>query len=143
MKAFPPVAVTLPWYEPDSKLHGTMMTVRLVLSRPDGTPLTRGSSDSAWGTGVRRMLAGKLPGARRGRRAPGWNIHRARHTFASAQLRAGVDIVRVAAWMGDTVQVVATTYAHLMPEDGGEDGRAAVDAFFGPGERNVQTGGAV
>ena len=149
VKRFAPVAVTLPWYEPDSRLHGTMVTVRLVLTRPDGTPLTRGSSASAWETGVRRMLTGKLPGVRKGRRVPGWNIHRARHTFASVQLREGVDIVRVAAWMGDTVAVVAQAYAHLMREDDDEDGRTAVDRFFaargsgtGSSARNVPSGGA-
>jgi integrase len=134
--AFPPVPVTLPWYEPGSKMHGELVTVRLVLTRPDGTPLTRGSSDSAWATGVRRMLAGTVPGARRkGRRVRGWNIHRGRHTAASAWLRAGIDIVRVAAWLGDTVAVVSTTYAHLMPgdDDGETHGREAVGAFFGGG----------
>ena len=146
MERFPPVAATLPWYEPDSKLHGTMMTVRLVLTRPDGTPLTRGSSASAWETGVKRMLRGKVPGIRKGRRVPGWNIHRARHTYASVQLRDGVDIVRVAAWMGDTVQVVADTYAHLLRRDDDEDGRAAVDAFFASpraGARGVPSEDAV
>lgn len=142
MRRFPPVPVTLPWHEPGSKLHGTEMTVRLVLTRPDGTPLTRGSSGSAWETGVRRALKGKVPGAGKGRRTRGYNVHRARHTAASAWLRAGVDVVRVASWLGDTVTVVTQTYAHLMPddEDGERAGREAVGEFFGgsPGARDVQ-----
>lgn len=145
--SFPPVAVTLPWYEPGSKMHGQPVTVRLVLTRPDGTPLTRGSSGSAWETGVRRLLAARVPGAgRKGRRVRGWNIHRGRHTAASAWLREGVDIVRVAAWLGDTVAVVSTTYAHLMPgdEDGEAHGREAIEAFFsdGPRVRDVSSEGS-
>lgn len=145
---FPPVAVTLPWYEPGGKLHGAMVTVRLVLTRPDGTPLTRGSSDSAWRTAVTRMMASRTPGGRRRRvLARGWNIHRARHTYASAQLRKGVDVVRVAAAMGDTVTVITQAYAHLMPDDDGDaDLRDAVDAFFagsGASDRNVTGRGAL
>lgn len=154
MGRWAPVPVTLPWYEPGARLHGTAVTVRLVLARPDGTPLTRGSADSAWRTGAARMLAASVPGARRGRAAArGYNMHRTRHTAASAWLRAGIDVVRVAAWLGDTVTVVTQTYAHLMPgDDGDADGRAAVDGFFGlsapdvpsgePGEESAQAGTA-
>jgi len=56
-------------------------------------------------------------------------MHALRHTAASAWLAAGVDIVSVAAWLGDTVQVVLATYAHLMP-DADERGRKAMNAFF-------------
>ena len=39
------------------------------------------------------------------------------------------DIVAVAAWLGDTVETVHGTYAHLMP--GADDrGRKAMDEFF-------------
>jgi hypothetical protein len=64
--------------------------------------------------------------------------HALRHTAASVWLRAGIDVVRVSSWLGDTPQVVLQTYAHLMPGDSGDDGRAAVDAFFaGPGARKM------
>ena len=39
------------------------------------------------------------------------------------------DIVAVAAWLGDTVQTVHRTYAHLMP-DADDRGRKAMDEFF-------------
>jgi hypothetical protein len=50
-------------------------------------------------------------------------------TGASVWLSRGADIVAVAAWLGDTVETVHRTCAHLMP---GADyrGRAAMDEFF-------------
>jgi integrase len=56
-------------------------------------------------------------------------MHGLRHTAASAWLSAGADIVAVAAWLGDTVETVYKTYAHLMP-DADECGRKAIDQFF-------------
>jgi hypothetical protein len=47
--------------------------------------------------------------------------------------------VRVAAWMGDTVEMVGKTYAHLMPDDDDDDGRAAIEAYYaGRSARNVR-----
>jgi integrase len=146
MEKFPPVAVTLPWHEPGSKLHGTMVTVRLVLSRDGRAPASRNVMDAAWRTGAGRALAAQGIGRSRKRSAArGHGIHRLRHTFASTQLRAGVDVVRVAAWLGDTVQVVTTTYAHLVPDDhdGEAAGRAALAAFLGSCAAPVQDGDAV
>jgi integrase len=118
LEEFPAAEVTLPWHEPGSKLHGTMVPVRLLLSGEGGVPLTAGALQSAWRSAT-------------GRKVKGMNPHRLRHTYASMQLRKGVDVVRVAAWLGDTVAVVVRTYAHLMPGDDEADGRAAVDDFFG------------
>ena len=56
-------------------------------------------------------------------------LHALRYTAASAWLAAGVDIVSMAAWPGDTVKTVYETYAHLMP-DADDRGRKAMDAFF-------------
>ena len=56
-------------------------------------------------------------------------MHPPRHTAASAWLAAGVDIVSVAAWLGDTVKTVYETYAHLMPDTDGRD-RMAMTALF-------------
>jgi integrase len=56
-------------------------------------------------------------------------MHALRHTAASAWLSAGADIVAVAAWLGDTVETVYQTYAHLMP-DADDRGRKAIDQFF-------------
>jgi len=60
-----------------------------------------------------------------------------RRTAASARLSGGADIVAVAAWLGDTVETVYKTYAHLMP-DADDRGRKAIDQFFsGPEMREV------
>jgi integrase len=127
LELFPAREVTLPWHDPgDAERHGLPVTVRLVISAETGPaavdPLT---FNYHWMEAVRRAGI-TLPGRRR--REDG--CHVLRHTFASMHLRAGVDIVRVAAWMGDTVAMVSSTYAHLMPGDDDADGRAAVDLFF-------------
>jgi len=118
LEQFPGREVTLPWHDPRRpREHGRPHTVRLVLARDGGVPMSRWAVQSAW----------------RGAAPAGWNLHRLRHTYASAQLRAGVDIVRVAAAMGDTVDVVVKTYAHLLrDEDGDAALRDAVDAFLAP-----------
>lgn len=130
LELFPAREVTLPWHDPaDAERHGRPHTARLVISAERGPaavdPLT---FNYHWMEALAR--AGITPPGRR-RRDDG--CHVLRHTFASSQLRAGVDIVRVAAWMGDTVAMVSSTYAHLMPGDDDADGRAAVDLFFAGG----------
>lgn len=127
LEAFPSREMTLPWHDPeDAERHGLPVTVRLVIGAETGPaavdPLT---FNYHWMEAVARARI--TPQGRR-RREDG--CHVLRHTFASMHLRAGVDIVRVAAWMGDTVAMVSSTYAHLMPGDDDADGRAAVDLFF-------------
>jgi len=63
------------------------------------------------------------------------------------KLSRGADIVAVAAWLGDTVETVHRTYAHLMP-DADDRGRKAMDEFFKQaGDKgsalDVPSGGAV
>jgi len=125
---WPAVAVTLPWHEPrNRKRHGRDVTVRLVLTAPGGGPVRRQAfDDRAWQPAVRAAL--EAEGEERTRED---GCHALRHTFVSVQLAAGVDIVRVAAMIGDTVAVTAKTYAHMMPGHDDSDSRAAVDAFLG------------
>jgi len=120
---YPAREVTLPWHEPKNReLHGAAVTARLVLTAPRGGPVRKQDFDRRiWRTAL--AAAGVTPARQDG-------CHALRHTFASVQLRAHVDIVRVAAWLGDTVAVVARTYAHLLPDDDDSDGRAATDAFL-------------
>ena len=47
---------------------------------------------------------------------PDLHPHSLRHTFGSLLIAQGLDIVTVAALMGDTVSVVAQTYAHAFAE---------------------------
>jgi integrase len=146
---YPAREVTLPWHDPrDRERHGQPVTVRLVLSTGAGMPVDRPLFDRCWRAARKR--AGITPADGRARDD---GCHALRHTFASLQLRQGVDIVRVAAWLGDTVAVVADTYAHLMPGDDDSDGAAAVDSFFrscaldvpaeGPKGKLVQAAGDV
>jgi hypothetical protein len=62
-------------------------------------------------------------------REPSSYGQKVRHTAASIWLSMGADIVAVAAWLGDPVETVHRTYAHLMP-DADDRGRTAMDQFF-------------
>ena len=73
-----------------------------------------------WRPALRK--AGIAPNRRQG-------THVLRHTAASAWLSGGADIVAVAAWLGDTVQTVHGTYAHLM-QDADARGRKAMHSFL-------------
>lgn len=136
MRQFPPVPVTLDWHDPrDRELHGKPVTVSLVLTDGRGRALSRPRFNEQWHAAQEKagVTPERDPGVKRAA-ARGDGCHALRHTAASVWLRAGIDVVRVAAWLGDTPQVVLQTYAHLMPGDSGDDGRAATDAFFsGPG----------
>lgn len=141
LELYPAAEVTLPWHDlSDPGKHGKPATFRLVLTDGQGRALDRARFAGVWVPARRR--AGIGAAAEEGAR-PANGMHALRHTYASAQLRAGVDVVRVAAWMGDTVGVVVKTYLHLMPGDSGDDGRAAVDAFFGPCAPDVTPGTAL
>lgn len=130
---YPAAEVTLPWHDPrDPREHGREVTLRLVLAGAGGGALTRSALWRAWNTAAARAAGVTAADASGHLAVTGRNMHRLRHTYASAQLRAGTDVVRVAAALGDTVEMVVKTYAHLMPEeDGDADLRDAVDAFFG------------
>jgi len=132
LQAFPPATVTLPWHEPGSKLHGQPVPVQLLLSQPDGQPVTRNCVETFWTTAVTAWRAPRTPGGKRVRSARGYGIHRTRHTAASGWLRDGIDVARVASWLGDTIEVVTRTYLHLMPDDhdGDDAGRLASAAFL-------------
>lgn len=127
IRCHPPVPVTLPWKEPD----GDPATFSLIVTRPDGRPWKGPGFDQAhWHRAQQK--AGITPPLAKGEKrkaARDQGMHALRHTAASAWLSAGADIVAVAAWLGDTVETVYKTYAHLMP-DADERGRKAIDQFF-------------
>lgn len=119
IKNYRPVEVTLPW----DTVDGKPVTHKLLVTRADGrainaTIFTR----NRWNPARRKL---NIPAARKN------GMHALRHTFASAALSEGVDIVTVAAYLGDAVATVLDTYAHLMPNR--EDYfRAALGRFFSP-----------
>jgi integrase len=101
------------------------------VTRPDGRPWKGPGFDQAqWHPAQEK--AGITPPRARGEKrkaARDQGMHALRHTAASIWLSRGADIVAVAAWLGDTVETVHRTYAHLMP-DADDRGRKAMDEFF-------------
>ena len=53
-----------------------------------------------------------------------------RQTAASAWLSKGLSLAKVAAYLGDTKEVVLAAYAHFMPDD--DRAREIMNAFFAP-----------
>ncbi len=134
LRLYPAAAVTLPWDDKDDReKHGRPVTRRLVFSDAKGRVLNR----STWDRDVwKPALAAAGIIAKRERGQQQWAPARAegthaawRHTAASAWLAEGVSITDVAEWLGDTVETVYRTYAHMMP-GADERGRAATSAFL-------------
>jgi len=125
IRRYPPAGVTLPWRVPG----GEPVTRRLLLTRAGGAPLHR--THDLWRSALiaAKVVPAPVRGEPKRRPEPGNGMHVLRHTAASAWLAAGVDVVSVAAWLGDTVKTVLETYAHLMP-DADDRGRKAMDVFF-------------
>jgi integrase len=136
IRKYPPLPVTLPWQVRDGK----PVTHVLLLTDSKGGALYRPRVNEAWRSALAK--AGIVPARKAGERPePGNGMHVLRHTAASAWLAAGVDIVSVAAWLGDIVATVLATYAHLMP-DADDRGRKAMDLFFSaPSARDVPAEG--
>jgi len=127
LRQYPPRSVTLPWRTPD----GEPITFTLIITRPDGRAMdaTRFRESHWWPAQEKAAITPRLEKGQKRRPARDQGMHALRHTAASAWLAAGVDIVSVAAWLGDTVKKVYETYAHLMP-DADDRGRKAMNAFF-------------
>jgi integrase len=127
IRQYPPRAVTLPWRTPG----GDPVTFTLVMTRPDGRAMnaTRFRESHWWPAQEKAGITLRRETGQKRRPARDQGMHALRHTAASAWLAAGVDIVSVAAWLGDTVTTVYETYAHLMP-DADDRGRKAMNAFF-------------
>jgi integrase len=123
VRLHPPGKVTLPWHDlKDPKQHGKPVTRRLLFTRPDGGALNRMSFNRAW---TKAWKAAGVPAGRPN------GCHVLRHTAASAWLSAGLGLARVAAYLGDTQEVILRTYSHFMPDD--EDrAREIMDRFLEP-----------
>jgi len=125
VRDFPAQTVTLPWLTPD----GPLTTATLMFTTERGGPLQRGSWNKAsWRPALRR--AGITPPTKATRASQeDTGFHQLRHAYASTLLHGGVDVVSVAAWMGDSPQTVLNYYAHLMP-DADARGRKVIDEAF-------------
>jgi integrase len=105
MEMFPPVAVTLPWEEPD----GVATTVELIFTDGQGRGWWRQTfNHEVW----QRAL--KAAGVVDPTRADG--THALRHYFASALLDGGESIKAVSEYLGHADPgFTLRTYTHLMP----------------------------
>ena len=123
LRLFPPVAVTLLTAKPSGEPGGAPLTRTLIFSPGTGLPLKTGDFNYLW------RRAWKIAGVPdRGRKN---GNHVTRHTFASELLTKGLSLAKVAALLGDTQEIVVSTYSHFMP---GDDDRAReiMNAFFSP-----------
>jgi integrase len=119
VRLHPLLPVMLPWHEPHSKRHGRPVTRSLLFTTSTGKR-ARGRFNEHWGNAHR--VAGISA-------EPGNGCHVLRHTAASVWLSHGVSLAKVAAYLGDTKEVVLATYAHFMPSDD-DRARDAMGAFF-------------
>lgn len=102
---FPAVPITLPWGDPDGKLR----TVNLFFTTKMHRPVRRSDFDRYhW---IPAVEANEMtPGDENG-------FHALRHYFASVLLNGGVDVRRLAAYLGHhSPAVTLNTYTHLMPD---------------------------
>jgi integrase len=124
MRRHPPVAVTLPWCEKGKKMDGKPVTRLLVFTDESGRAFYRESVNRHW------RASWKAAGIAGQGRANG--MHILRHTAATRWLSKGLNPAKVAAYLGDTVAVVVSTYAHWLPDDDNL-GRAIMDGYLTPG----------
>ena len=123
LRMYPAVAVTLSTAKPGGGPGGPPVTRRLIFSPGTGLPLKTGDFNYLW---RKAWKAAEVPD--RGRKN---GNHVTRHTFASQLLSKGLSLAKVAALLGDTQEIVVSTYSHFMP---GDDDRAReiMNAFFSP-----------
>ena len=88
-----------------AKVDGSYRDHDLVFSHLDGTPY-----DPDWTTTLFERLAAAAPGVLPIR------FHDMRHTHATLLLESGESVVYVAERLGDTVETVVETYAHVTPK---------------------------
>lgn len=119
IKAHPPRTVTLPWKEPG----GRPVTARLLFVRGDGQPWHRSTFEYTWSRA--RDAAGAAATQENA-------MHILRHTFASVCLHNGVDVIKLAVWLGHADPgFTLRIYGHFIP-DVADRGRAAVDTLLEP-----------
>jgi integrase len=108
-----PVMVTLPWSDPGDKRDGKPVTRELLFTRDGGEVMSRHHFNPYW------RAAWKAAGIEEAEQINGFHV--CRHSAAAAWLSNGLNIAKVAAFLGDSVAVVSKTYAHFLP---GDDDRA-------------------
>ncbi|MEU4162544.1 site-specific integrase [Actinoplanes sp. NPDC026670] len=116
----PPLAVTLPWEDPDSTRRETVVLL-FTTTRKNAINRSDFNTDF-WHPAV---AAAGLDRSRAN------GMHALRHFYASALLDAGETVKALAAYLGHADPgFTLRTYTHLMPASE-ERTRAAIDALFG------------
>jgi integrase len=130
---FPASGVTLPWSDKkDPRRDGKPVTRRLLFTDPRGRAYYRQTVNREW---RKAWTAAGIPDHGRHN-----GMHVLRHTAASQWLSGGLNVAKVAAYLGDTVAVVLKTYAHWVPGDD-DLGRAIMDGFLDPGKQGSAASG--
>lgn len=83
------------------------------LIRPPQEDRPLGISSVRWWT----RNAFEAAGIQYGQEGDGLTYHSLRHTFASWLAQRDIQLMKIAELLGDTVEEVARTYAHLLPQD--------------------------
>jgi integrase len=106
IERFPPRPVTLPWMT----TAGRPRTVTLLFTTPRGGVINRPAFNrDTWQPA--RKAAGIPDG-------PDVGTHQLRHSYASRMLRGGIDVRRLAKYLGHhNATVTLRYYAHLLPND--------------------------
>lgn len=121
---FPAFPVTLPWSDRrDRKADGRPVTRRLMFADARGLAWHKQTVNRQW---RKAWTAAGVPDLGRAN-----GMHVLRHTAASYWLSKGLNVAKVADYLGDTVAIVLKTYAHWMPGDD-DLGRAIMDGFLDP-----------
>jgi integrase len=144
--AFPPLAVTLPWSDPEppatplEERQRRPITVDLLFTSSAKMRINpRTWNERSWKPALEKAgLITSEPHLGGGLKRRQWEasrelgFHVLRHTFASVQLEAGESPVTLAAWLGHSSPTITLDrYAHFMPGAGAR-GMAAMDAWFAP-----------
>ncbi|MFF1792623.1 tyrosine-type recombinase/integrase [Kitasatospora sp. NPDC058263] len=149
IEAYPPVAVTLPWQDPEEPMtdletkQRKPRTVRLLVTMPNGDPMHMDNFNRTyWKPAlehagvITRLDRSTLPKVswNRPRKTYGdtreHGFHGCRHTYASVNLGAGENPVTVSLWMGHAnVRVTLEVYGHLVP-GAVQRGLAAIGEWF-------------
>lgn len=71
----------------------------------------------AWQSSLPIRFSTRLSRLMKAQGVPWISPHVMRHSFASICATKGIDIYRIATWLGDDVRVVQRHYAKLRPDD--------------------------
>ncbi|RGA05872.1 site-specific integrase, partial [Microbispora triticiradicis] len=135
VKAYPPLACSLPW----EKFNGPLRTHNLLFRWTDDKFIrARGYSELVWKPSL--VAAGVIPDAEKDARARKRfttsrkeGLHQLRHYYASVMLAGGVSVKELAEYLGHADPgFTLRVYAHMMPGSHDRARKAIDDRLFRP-----------